>query len=298
MHPKEPGVPDTTSLDSNKQVQTWLTRWIDAGRTARLLGLVLTLLHSVGSTSLADDVDASAVKILRAAFDTRFNFDLVQIVNLRAVSEMGEQSRTLQIATKRVGDSLHGLGYFTAPAELRGMRMLMIERFDRNDDFFLYLPTQGKVRRISSAQRSDAFMGTDLTYEDFERRYVDDYQVELLALTQIQGEDVYEIRCEPNYESGHKHAIYYVAKADNAILEIRYFRDSQDGPIKIQRTPRERMISLNGRIVPTLMWVEDPVRNRRTEVQFSEIRINPEIKDSLFTSSSLELGRPIPFLPK
>jgi hypothetical protein len=250
------------------------------------------------SASQAEPALKKEVELLQIAFDRRFNFDLVQVVELYAHSEMGELRRTLQMATKRVDGSLHGLAHFMAPAELRGTRMLMIERFDRNDDFFLFVPTLKKIRRVSSAQRADVFMGTDLTYEDFERRYVDDYDVSMVGTTTIQGEDVYAIRCEPRYESGHKHAIYYVAKSDQAILEIRYFRANRDKPVKVQRISREKMVTLDGHIVPTGLWVENLLRDTKTDVRFSQIRINPVVDDRLFSTSALEVGRRIPYLER
>jgi outer membrane lipoprotein-sorting protein len=264
----------------------------------RPLALAVLLLLAVFPTTGMSNNPPSAAEILQSAFDTRFNFDVVQIVDLRARSEAGEIRRTLQLATKRVKKSLHGLGYFTAPVEYRGMRILMIERFDRNDDFFVFVPTQGKVRRISSAQRADAFMGTDLTYEDFERRYVADYEIEILGTTSVEKEKVYEIRCSPKYDSGHEYAIYYVSETDHVILRIDFYRKGLETPAKIQRTPRSSMIELDGHVVPTQMWVEDIQRRTQTEVTFSHIHVNPTIPDSMFTRSALEVGRPIPLLPK
>jgi hypothetical protein len=209
---------------------------------------------------------------------------------------MGELRRTLQMAVKRINGSLNALAHFTSPAELRDTRLLMIENIDRNADFFVFVPTFGKVRRISSAQRADVFMGTDLTYEDFERRYVEDYNISLIGPTIIQGEDVHTIRCEPRYESGHEYAIYYVAKSDQAILEVRYFRGEQKEAIKVQRVPRNKMVTLLDHIVPTQMWVKDMRRNTETEIRFSQIQINPVLENSLFSKSALEVGRRIPLL--
>ena len=264
----------------------------------RKLTLWVVLVFAVAIPSHAESAAQQGARLLQKAFDSRFNFDVVQVVELYARSEMGELRRTLQLATKRMNGSLHGLGHFTAPAELRGMRMLMIEQFDRNDDFFLFIPSQGKVRRISSAQRADAFMGTDLSYEDFERRYVDDYDILLLGEETIQGEIAYAIRCEPRYDSGHTHAIYYVARSDHAILEVRYFRKNRTEPVKVQRVPRDKMMTIQDHIVPTQIWVENLLRHTETEVRFSQIRINPELEDSLFSKSALEVGRRIPFLSR
>ncbi len=62
----------------------------------------------------------------------------------------------------------------TAPFDARGI-MLMSYRYKasdkprseaKNDDTWVYVPTLRRVRRISSAQRSDAVAGTDFTFDD------------------------------------------------------------------------------------------------------------------------------------
>ncbi len=264
--------------------------------TMRTLTHILILLLSMTKFADATSAQSSGVELLQRAFDRRFNFDLVQVVELRSTSSSGELRRTIEMATKRIGRDLHGLGHFAAPVELRGMRILMIERHDRDDDFFLYLPAQGKVRRVSSAQRADVFMGTDLTYEDFERRYVHDYEVAMVGMEMIQNENAYAIRCKPRYDSGHSYAVYVVAESDQAILEVRYYRGDSNPPFKIQKVPRALMMNHGEFIVPTRMSVENRNSGTATEVRFSQIRINPEVDDSLFTRSALEIGRPIPFL--
>jgi hypothetical protein len=62
----------------------------------------------------------------------------------------------------------------TAPFDARGI-MLMSYRYKasdkptaqtKNDDTWVYVPTLRRVRRISSAQRTDAVSGTDFTFDD------------------------------------------------------------------------------------------------------------------------------------
>jgi hypothetical protein len=62
----------------------------------------------------------------------------------------------------------------TAPFDARGI-MLMTYRYKdsekplaqaKNDDTWVYVPTLRRVRRISSAQRTDAVSGTDFTFDD------------------------------------------------------------------------------------------------------------------------------------
>jgi hypothetical protein len=62
----------------------------------------------------------------------------------------------------------------TAPFDARGIQLLSYRykssdkpRKDaRNDDTWVYVPTLRRVRRISTAQRTDAISGTDFTFDD------------------------------------------------------------------------------------------------------------------------------------
>jgi hypothetical protein len=62
----------------------------------------------------------------------------------------------------------------TAPFDARGIELLTyrykssdLPRKDaRNDDTWVYVPTLRRVRRISTAQRTDAISGTDFTFDD------------------------------------------------------------------------------------------------------------------------------------
>jgi uncharacterized protein len=59
---------------------------------------------------------------------------------------------------------------FTAPAQLRGAGFLQVQKKDADDDRFLFLPELGRARRISGNLRSTAFMGTDFSFADLDRR--------------------------------------------------------------------------------------------------------------------------------
>jgi len=66
---------------------------------------------------------------------------------------------------------------FTAPASQAGIATLSLP----NDVMYLYLPSFGKERRISSSVKSQKFAGTDFAYEDMEAKlFVDKYTAKLL----------------------------------------------------------------------------------------------------------------------
>jgi hypothetical protein len=253
--------------------------------------------HAVAIAGEAAAPDSStAFAHLQAAFELRFNYDVVEVVELSVHSRSGQIRRTLELAAKRIDGRLRSVGFFVEPEYLRGTKLLMIENFDRSDDFFLYLRSQKKIRRISTAQRRDSFMGTDLSYEDMEQRYAADFDVESRPDARVEDESVYVIHASPRYRSGYAWAEFFIAKSDHAILKVHYYREHDDEPWKIQRTPREGIVSMQGHLVPTILEMENTVLKSRTEVRFQRIRVNPPLEDSLFTTAALESGRKIPHL--
>ncbi len=263
-------------------------------------GYSLALITAFHPPALAGEETPSrastAFTHLREALRSRFDYDVVEVVRLKVHSRSGQIHRTLELAAKRVDGRLRSVGFFVEPEYLRGTKLLMIENHERGDDFFLYLRSQKKIRRISTAQKRDAFMGTDLSYEDMERRYVDDYEVELRRDTRVTGEGVYVVRGTPRYRSSYAWADFFIAKSDHALLEVRYYRKDDKTPWKIQRTPRLGLVQMNGHLVPTILEMVNTARNSRTEVRFERIRVNPPLRDTLFTTAALESGRDIPHL--
>jgi hypothetical protein len=61
--------------------------------------------------------------------------------------------------------------YFFEPPDLKGMSILIAKPSDETkaDDQWIYLPALRKVRRISAAQKMDAFGGTDMTNDQIDR---------------------------------------------------------------------------------------------------------------------------------
>ena len=259
---------------------------------------VLVCVGLAATASFADsrtDPDQLATTRLERAFDSRFEFDVVEVVQLNVHGRSGSISRTVEMAIKRVDGNLRSVGFFTEPDYLRGTRLLMIENPDREDDFFIYMPSQKKVRRITTSQRSNAFMGTDLSYEDMERRYVEDFTVSAKPDSSVAGEKTYVIHAIPKYDSSYESVDFFVAKSDYAILEVRYQRAGSGKPWKVQRIPRSGIIEKDGYLIPTQIEVEDYRRRSRTVVEFGQIQVNPKIRDSLFSTAALEAGREILF---
>ncbi len=285
-----------TIRDEDDESRYW---WLDRSLAHWISRLLVSAILSAGP-AFSDDIPAAdysaAREHLSRAFELRFDYDVVQIVRLNVYGRSGEIHRTLELAAKRVDGRLRSVGMFTEPEYLRGTKLLMIENLDRGDDFFLYLRSLKKTRRISTAQKREAFMGTDLSYEDMERRYVEDYVVEPRPNSAVGGEGVFVVHATPRYKSSYAWAEFFIAELDHAILEVRYYREHDEAPWKIQHSPRDKIVVMDGHLVPTELVMVNVERKSRTEVIFERVRIDPPLRDSLFTTAALESGRDIPHL--
>ncbi len=239
-----------------------------------------------------DAVAPDARSILAGAFANRYEVNLTSRIELVIRNGLGEERRRVFHAAYKVIDGrVHSIGRLVWPHYLRGMTILTIEAPNRSHDAFVFLPSLGRVRRISTAQRGDSFFGSDLTYEDLERLRVEDYEVSGMEAARWRGELVFEISARSLKDFRHVRVVFVVARSDSAILETRYFKRGQDTPYRLISSPRGQMIAEDGHVLPTQLTVYNRIRGTSTVVTFGDLRVNPEIDDRLFTVTMLERDR-------
>ncbi len=253
---------------------------------------VLALVRDADAGEFRDAVAPDARSILAGAFANRYDVNLTSRIELVLRNRLGEERRRVFDAAYKVIDGrMHSVGRLVWPHHLRGMTILTIEARNRSHDAFVFLPSLGRVRRISTAQRGDSFFGSDLTYEDLERRRVEDYEIGGMEATRWRGEPVFEISARSLKDFRHARVVFVVARSDAAILETRYFKRGQDAPYRLISSPRGHMVAEDGHVLPTRLTVYNRIRGTSTEVTFDDLRVNPNIDDRLFTVTMLERDR-------
>jgi hypothetical protein len=267
--------------------------------------MALAVLLSQGSSGAdshrraEDAVPETAREVLAAAFDNLYEVDTISRLDLVIRDRSGqERRRTFHTVNKIIDDRLHSIGRLIAPEYLRGMTVMVIEAGGQRHDAFVYLPSLGRVRRVTTAQRGDAFLGSDLTYEDFERQYADDYEVAFAAAESVGGEPCHVIRGHPRRRYNYDHVDFFVARSDSVILESRYYKQGADSPYRVIESAREFMTNGGGHVLPKRIEVRNLVRGTTTEVMIHELAINPEIDDRIFSAVTLEQRSDLPLPSK
>jgi hypothetical protein len=250
---------------------------------------MLALLPAGPAASEAEDGrPLGPAELLRQAFDRRYGADTHQRMTLRLRSGGKEvQTQRIEVVTKTEQGQLRALARFTAPPDLRDTALLVLEQDGRPDDYFLYLPALDRVRRVSGAQRSDSFMGTDLTYEDLERRRIDEFEALRSAAGSVAGEAVVLVSAQPRHPTGYERVEFAIAVTDASILETRYFAKGSIAPFKVIRFPREALHEDGGYSLPTRISVSNLRKGTETEVTVEMLELDPDVDLRLFTTDAL-----------
>lgn len=239
-----------------------------------------------------------AAEILEAAFVNRYSVDLVTRIRLIMHGKRGQQrERTIAAVTKVVDGRVYSIGRLLAPEYLRDMTVLMLETEDRGQDAFVFMPSLEKVRRITTAQRSDSFFGSDVTYEDIEQQRADQFELGAVEEAEFGGEAVYRVHARPARRGNYARVIFTVAQSDSALLKIRYYKRDAEGPYRVIQAPRTDMVLLGGHVLPTRLSVENRIRGTRTDVELSKMSVDLEIPTRIFSVRTLESRAPLPQLP-
>lgn len=163
------------------------------------------LLALVASPALAIGPDATDPRAIMQAVEDRPTGDKsVGRMQMVIIDQGGSQRvRTVQTRTMDFPEGTKQLILFETPADVRNTGLLTIDYDDgaKVDDQWLYLPSLRKSTRISSSERSGAFMGSDFSFADMASRTVDDFEYTMVEQsTKVQGEDCWLIEARPRTE--------------------------------------------------------------------------------------------------
>ena len=131
-------------------------------------------------------------------------------------------TRDLQIATLELPDESVGdmsLVLFRTPRDIEGTALLSHAQILEPDNQWLYLPALKRVKRISSANKSGPFVGSEFAFEDFTSLELNKFRYTYVGQEPFGELTVDVVERTPRYEnSGYTRQ---VARIDDEIFQIR-----------------------------------------------------------------------------
>ncbi len=132
-----------------------------------------------------------------------------------------EATRTLKITTLEIPDEGVGdksLVVFHSPKDIDGTALLSHAKILEPDNQWLYLPALKRVKRISSANKSGPFVGSEFAFEDFTSLELNKYDYKYLREDTVDGTAMDVIERYPRYEnSGYTRQVAWI---DQEIFQI------------------------------------------------------------------------------
>lgn len=196
---------------------------------------------------------------------------------------------------KYYGEEKRTMIFYLQPKNVRKTAFLTYDYPQADDDQWLYLPAMRKIRRISSSDRGDYFLGTDFTYEDIKKEGkvgIEDYTWKRIGEETIDGHHSYIVQAIPindevAKELGYGRVIYYV---DSHIWMVRQTEtwDNRGNELKTIHTRDIRQVQ-NIWTAHTLE-VSNHKTGHNTRFLFSDIDYSAGVADDIFTQQSLRRG--------
>jgi len=174
---------------------------------------------------------------------------------------------------------------FLAPAEVKGVALLIVNHPDRASDQWMWTPALQRERRIALQDRSTRFFGTDFSFEDLEERDVNQYNYRLLGEEVIDGAACWRIESTPSEKkvSQYTKSEVWIRKDTYALAQVEsYIKAAVVRRLKYSNFAQQQGIWTGRRLE-----MSDLRRNSRTILTLEKLEYNMPLKDEDFTLQAL-----------
>ena len=174
---------------------------------------------------------------------------------------------------------------FTAPAEVKGAALLIVNHLDRSSDQWMWTPAIGRERRVALQDRSTRFFGTDFSFEDLEERDVNQYEYRLTGEENVDGALCWRIESRPRETKGSQYTLLRLYIRKDNYVPAQYENEIKD---QVVRRLRQMDIQKVQSIwTPRLLEMSDLRRKSRTTLRIEKLEYNVPMKEEDFTVQAL-----------
>jgi len=248
---------------------------------------------SLGSSLFAMD----ALEVVKKVNEREDGLSVVRDLKMELIDKRGKQRVRETISYRKYyGVDKKSVIYYKTPKRLSGTGFLTFDNEIKDDEQWLYLPSLRKVRRVSSANRGDWFLGTDFSYEDIKKETkisTSDFDFRILEETQEKGISYFVLESTPKNkalvkELGYSKIVSWIDK-DIFIARKAIFHDERGGLLKT-------LLNNDIKKVDDIWTIHHlQMKNHQNKhvsnFYFSNVDYKKEVKDSSFTKASLKRRR-------
>jgi hypothetical protein len=174
---------------------------------------------------------------------------------------------------------------FLAPAEVKGVALLMVNHPDRASDQWMWTPAIERDRRIALQDRSTRFFGTDFSFEDLEERDVDQFDYASQGEQKVDGAMCWKIRSTPKEKksSQYTNSLVWIRQDNYATARLELYVKDQ----AVRRLNYSDIKQIQGIWTARDLTMMDLRRSTRTRLHLDKIEYNLPLDDARFTLQAL-----------
>lgn len=251
---------------------------------ARIIAIAL-----ISAFGISEVTAQSADEIAKKVYNRTTAKDGESDMTMKLVNSKGEtRTRLIHQFFKDYGTVEKKTMFFKSPADVKNTAFMnWTYDDDKDDDQWLYLPALKKVKRISSSSKDNAFMGSDFTYEDMEKRNPNKDTHKLLRTVKYKNETCYVIESTPKEEGQYAKRIAWVIKDKWIPLKIEFY-DEDVELLKVLTITDYKKIKDYWIIVNQEM--KNVQKNHKTIITLSNIKVDIGLGDTRFTQRAMQRG--------
>ena len=211
----------------------------------------------------------------------------VKSLNTMLLTNKDGRIKTLELISMSKDDSEKQMIWFLKPAKDKGISFLKIEHDDKDDFMTMWLPGFSRFKRIKSSQKSDSFMGSDLSFEDLTNRIISDYSYKILESN--ESGKWYQLESIPiELESEYSKHITKISEIEKGIF-IAIEEKSYDDENQLLKTKKFNFQKIDSYYIMNKLEVKNIQKNHSTLLTVNDISLNNDYQDSKFTQRSLKI---------
>lgn len=264
-----------------------MKRWI-----ILLTGLFLA--WNLVSGPAAAETPEEKGRAIAVEWDSRYDgfHDFKANLVMTLKNRQGEESiRHIRSSTLEVADDGDkSLIIFDRPRDVKGTAFLNFTHKVGNDDQWMFLPALKRVKRISSANKSGPFMGSEFAYEDITSQEVEKYTYKWIRDEEHEGQKCFVIERYPVYEnSGYTRQVLWMDQKEYRILKIDYY-DRKNSQLKTV-TYKGYKLYLDDYWFADEMYMINHQTGKSTMLVWNDYEFRTGLTDHEFNKNSLKRAR-------
>ena len=196
--------------------------------------------------------------------------------------------KTLEVPDEGDGDKV--LSVIESPPDVRGTALLTYTHIGEPDDQWLYLPALKRVKRISSANKSGSFLGSEFAYEDLASQEVAKYTHRYLRDEPCGELQCFVIERVPVYKhSGYTRQLTWIDHDEYRFWRVDFYDRKNDLLKTLTFSDYRQYLDQYWRAL--ILDMHNHQTGKSTRLSYSDLRFRVGLTEADFTRNALRRSR-------